>query len=653
MSRFPSMETQNSAHNIMLVELKKLIESNPLFRDKLRFPAFKSSQRRTLINQRCAAARFFANRAYPPLTNNPLVGPIPKAGAFPPIGAQGTVVSPSSGAVTSWMSNNSPSLPHPAVATGGVTHPPKSNVMSMDFHPYQQTILLVGTKVGDVSYREVGSRERLAHKSFKVWDISAASRPLQFDLDNEFNNKALLNDAAISVNQCVWGPDGLILVCGAFSKHIVQIYTSNPTGELRQHLKIDAYVGGVNDNVFTHPNKQLCMVTCGDDKTIKVWDAVAGCRQYTFEGHESPVYSAFTTENIQLGYMIAWDLDWNYDAPVHWCTMMAYTADGTSSFSCGTSKDGESHLVEWNESEGAIKRTYSGWVVRFDTTWNQFLAAGDEFQIKFWDMDNTNMLTAVDADGGLPVCSRTIYLYINVSYVLLSFWQPLIVNALGPVGNVSGAIAPTLEQPDRVPQAVSISSLKIPDVSDPSQIKALHLPDSIAPGKVGGKDFKYLHVLFQLGRNPSASMVLLIFFAELPNVKFKCWNASLNLHASELCMWSIDKWEKLKSRCIQEPAGCQSPSVGETKVQFHNDQTHLLVAHDRQISIYDSKLECSSSWSPNDTLPAPISSAVYSCDGFLVYSGFCDGAVGVCDAGNLRLRCRIAASAYIPCFSVR
>ena len=31
------------------------------------------------------------------------------------------------------------------------------------------------------------------------------------------------------------------------------------------------------------------------------------------------------------------------------------------------------------------------------------LAAGDEFMIKFWDMDNTNILTTSDADGGLPV----------------------------------------------------------------------------------------------------------------------------------------------------------------------------------------------------------------------------------------------------------
>lgn len=93
-------------------------------------------------------------------------------------------------------------------------------------------------------------------------------------------------------------------------------------------------------------------------------------------------------------------------------------------FSCGTSKEGESHLVEWNESEGAIKRTYSGFrkrslgVVQFDTTRNRFLAAGDEFQIKFWDMDNTNMLTYTDGDGGLPV---SVYIHESCHFVLLLY----------------------------------------------------------------------------------------------------------------------------------------------------------------------------------------------------------------------------------------
>ncbi|MCH86868.1 topless-related protein 3-like, partial [Trifolium medium] len=102
----------------------------------------------------------------------------------------------------------------------------------------------------------------------------------------------------------------------------------------------------------------------------------------------------------------------DYDAPGHWCTTMLYSADGSRLFSCGTSKDGESFLVEWNESEGAIKRTYNGFrkksagVVQFDTTQNRFLVAGEDGQVKFWDMDNINLITSTDADGGLQGLPR-------------------------------------------------------------------------------------------------------------------------------------------------------------------------------------------------------------------------------------------------------
>ena len=41
-----------TARSVMLAELKKLIEANPLFRDKLTYPSFKSKRLRTLINQR-------------------------------------------------------------------------------------------------------------------------------------------------------------------------------------------------------------------------------------------------------------------------------------------------------------------------------------------------------------------------------------------------------------------------------------------------------------------------------------------------------------------------------------------------------------------------------------------------------------------------
>jgi hypothetical protein len=79
--------------------------------------------------------------------------------------------------------------------------------------------------------------------------------------------------------------------------------------------------------------------------------------------------------------------------------------------------------VEWNEIEGAIKRAYNGFqkrssgVVHFDTTRNRFLAAGDEFVIKFWDMDSTTLFCQIEADGGLPVSNGGGSCYL-VLYVL-------------------------------------------------------------------------------------------------------------------------------------------------------------------------------------------------------------------------------------------
>ncbi|KAG5524381.1 hypothetical protein RHGRI_031142 [Rhododendron griersonianum] len=874
-----------SARNIMLIELKKLIEANPLFRDKLTFPAFKASRLRTLINQSlnwqhqlcknprpnpdiktlftdhtCATSN--GNARAPPPTNSPLVGPVPMAGAFPPIGAHNPfqpVVSPSASAIAGWMSNANLSMPHAAVAGGppGLVQPPGaaaflkhprtppgalgmdyqtadsehlmkrirpgqpdevsflgstppnnylpddlpknvlrnltqgSNVMSMDFHPQQQTVLLVGTNVGDISIWEVGSRERLAHKPFKVWDISTCSMPLQ---------TILAKDATISVNRCIWGPDGSILGV-AFSKHIVQTYTYNSGGELRQHLEIDAHSGGVNDIAFAHPNKQLCIVTCGDDKTIKVWDAVAGRRQHTFEGHEAPVYSVCPhyKENIQFifstaidGKIKAWLYDClgsrvDYDAPGHWCTTMAYSADGNRLFSCGTSKEGESHLVEWNESEGAIKRTYSGFrkrslgVVQFDTTKNRFLAAGDEFQIKFWDMDNTNILTITDGDGGLPASPR---LRFNKEGSLLAVTtndngikilantdghrmlrmlesrafegsrgfseainiKPPIAGASGPTTNVSGPIVPTQERSDRIQPPISIGTLVVrllytnsgvallalasnavhklwkwqrgernpsgkstasivPMLWQPSTgalltnnlsgaklgeesaaCIALSKNDSYVMSASGGKVSLFNMMTFKvmttfMAPPPAATYLafhpqdnniiaigtddstIQIYNVRVDEVKTKlkghqkeitglAFSRTLNVLVSsgadaQLCVWNIDGWEKRKARPIQAPPGHPSPLVGETKVQFNNDQTHILVVHESQIAIYDIQLECSRSWYPRESLSAAITSAIYSCDGLLVFTGFSDGAIGVFDADSFRLRCRIAPSAYM------
>ncbi|OAY69349.1 Protein TOPLESS [Ananas comosus] len=607
-----------SARLIMLVELKKLIEANPLFRDKLQFPNLKNSRLRTLINQSlnwqhqlCKNPRsnpdiktLFVdhscgqpNGAHAPSTaSNPLLGSMPKAGGFPPLGAHPFQPTPTPvpTPLAGWMSNSS-AVTHPAVSGGAiglgaptnpaailkhprtpntnpvmdyptadsehvskrprpvgisdevnlpvnimpVTYPqshsqsmyttddlPKtvaralnqgSTPMSMDFHPLQQTLLLVGTNVGDIGLWDVGTRERLVSRNFKVWELGKCSLTLQ---------ATLVKDPGVSVNRVIWSSDGSLFGV-AYSRHIVQIYSYHGGDETRQHLEIDAHTGGVNDIAFAIPNKQLCIITCGDDKTIKVWDATSGTKQYTFEGHQAPVYSVCPhyKESIQFifstaldGKIKAWLYDnagsrVDYDAPGHWCTTMAYSADGSRLFSCGTSKDGESYIVEWNESEGAVKRTYHGFrkrslgVVQFDTTKNRFLAAGDEFLIKLWDMDNTNLLTTIDADGGLPASPRIRF---NKDGTLLAVSThdngiKILANADGlrllrtfdnrsfdPSRTLSEAVSKNGDsrnlvdvKPRIADESIDKSKIwKLTEISEPTKCRSLRLVDNLRTSKI-------------------------------------------------------------------------------------------------------------------------------------------------------------------------
>ncbi|KAL8155491.1 topless-related protein 2-like [Apium graveolens] len=287
-----------------------------------------------------------------------------------------------------------------------------STVKSMEFHPFLHTLLLVGCSNGEVALWDVKMREKVLSKSFEIWNVEACSAPFQAS-DGE--------DAPISVTRITWSSDGNYLGA-AFDKHLIHLYAYAYAGanNISQHLEIDAHVGGVNDLAFTPANKELRIVTCGDDKLVKVWD-MSGRKLYNFEGHDAPVYSICPYQKENMEFILSTATNgkikaWIYDnmvtkvdtvAPGRWCTKMLYSADGNRLFSCGTSKYGYSYLVEWNPEEGTIIGVFSGLskksvgVVQFDTTQNKYLAAGEDSQIKFWDMDRSIILLVIDADGGL------------------------------------------------------------------------------------------------------------------------------------------------------------------------------------------------------------------------------------------------------------
>ncbi|KAL8123045.1 hypothetical protein AgCh_011138 [Apium graveolens] len=471
-----------TARSSLLGKLRKFIEKNPLFKDKLQFPRLENSRLPTLINQslnwqhylcenpksdidiktlfvdhlceqtygtqaRSGVSTHLASHAPDTASlgkwrtprgprgfsapNNAAMGyytadyePVPKRARTlglldktDPAPASTTLVMKcpinifpvtSPGQTHPQFSLSSYDLPNTVI--GILNH--FSAVKSMDFHPVQQTLLLVGTNIGDIEVSEVGRMYNLVHRTFQVRDLAACSTTLQ---------AAIVKKPSVSVNRVMWSPDGTL--CGvAYSLHIVHIYSYHAIDILRDHLEIDAHVGNVSDLAFSHLDEQLCIITCGEDKAIRVWNTATGSKQYTFEGHAAPVYSLCPHQKHNVQYIISNSVDgkmkaWLYhangpqiefDAPGQSCARMAYSDDGTRLFSCGTNKDGESHIVEWDESEGVTKRSYVGLgkramgVVHFDTTKNRFLAAGDEFLIKFWDTEDVNLLTTTDASGGLP-----------------------------------------------------------------------------------------------------------------------------------------------------------------------------------------------------------------------------------------------------------
>lgn len=61
----------------------------------------------------------------------------------------------------------------------------------------------------------------------------------------------------------------------------------------------------------------------------------------------------------------------------------------------------------------------------------------------------------------------------------------------------------------------------------------------------------------------------------------------------QVCVWALEGWEKKTNRFLHIPTGRGSNPHGQTRVQFHQDQIHMLIVHETQLAIYEaSKLDC-------------------------------------------------------------
>ncbi|KAI7987452.1 Protein TOPLESS [Camellia lanceoleosa] len=443
-----------SARKCMMNDIKNIIEADPLFQDKLKFPRINKSRLMRLINQslnwqhihcaypqpdpdiqtlymdhQCPLPDHFSSQSVEndllpsqdtaspsrssckgtssvtqsAIPDGPVsLGAPTNSGSGFNSGAEVSVCSSETKSFRTsdeWVSARIvPGQPYSPVFNNHDDLPKTvqrvlieaSSPTSIDFHPVQQNLLLVGTNDGDIGLWEASSGEKLLSRKFHVWKIRNISKTFVV---------ALLKDPHVSVNHISWSLDGSLFGV-AYSKHIVHLYSYHGDSKIQKRLEIDAHVGGVNDLAFSEPNKVLFLITCGNDKLIQVWDVNTGAKQFTFEGHGGPVYSvcAHVKERIHFifstsanGEMKAWLYDnmgprVAFDAPGHCCTRMAYSTDGKRLFSCGTTKDGESFILEWNETEGYVKRSYQG--------------LGKCSSV--WDIDHAELVTVIDADGDLP-----------------------------------------------------------------------------------------------------------------------------------------------------------------------------------------------------------------------------------------------------------
>ncbi|KAG0559633.1 hypothetical protein KC19_10G120100 [Ceratodon purpureus] len=103
---------------------------------------------------------------------------------------------------------------------------------------------------------------------------------------------------------------------------------------------------------------------------------------------------------------------------------------------------------------------------------------------------------------------------------------------------------------------------------------------------------------------------------------------------AQLCVWKTEEWGKRQSRLGSLQPDQTTACAGDLRVQFHNDQRHVLVVGKSQLAVYDTLnvdrpvIE----WVPQSPFTAAITDATYSCDGLDVYVSFADGSVAYLDA---------------------
>ncbi|CAM8905476.1 unnamed protein product [Rhodiola kirilowii] len=286
-----------------------------------------------------------------------------------------------------------------------------STVTSMDFNPKHQWLLLAGTDTSNVYIWDVSSKQIIFQESFEIWDIEFCPKSLK---------SCMSGHAGPAVTRVKWSPDGIHFAI-AYEKCLVHVYSYKDNRAPKKHGEIEVGKGRVFDVAFTNHNNEPWIITCGEDKIIKVWNFIRVQLVCQFEGHKHSVCSLCLQQFKGHQAIFSADVDgnikiWLYNnreclstisTPKRVMANISCSIDGSRMFIGGTNEKGDSFIAELYLNDSSIKREYKGLVkpsvsfVQYDIAKGKYLAAVDGNMVKFWDMDHSDLMTMTDAGGGI------------------------------------------------------------------------------------------------------------------------------------------------------------------------------------------------------------------------------------------------------------
>ena len=393
-----------SARQLLLHELRKLIEQNPMFEGKLVLPNIMASRLRTLVhlghqaegNRRSDGAAGYP-AGYPAAAGQAAGGAaMAHAQAAAPhsqLGADGGAGGSDEGGAAKRQRLAPAAAAAPAAVAYELKQFPAQRVRapvqlsapitSLAFHKEKPSWLLVGHSTGAVALLDLADGGAADAKRGGALPVAPKS-------EQPFSSRLGIPRSAVV--KAAWGPApdcNFYGVC--FAQRLVQIWVlPSASSPLAIHIEMDAHAGAVVDLEFTvlQSNTVLHVVTGGEDGAVKVWDARNGKLRHCFT-HDAPVtcvcpgfksrinyvFSAYRDGNIKVWLLLpdqgtAAPMSPVYRAPGRFVTSMSYSCvEGSRMFSAGLGEvEGESSLVEWNEAEGLV-------INRFDGTSNRGPAA--------------------------------------------------------------------------------------------------------------------------------------------------------------------------------------------------------------------------------------------------------------------------------------